>query len=659
MLGQTIVVVNQPGASGVDRHQERAGTPPRDGYTWTAGAAQDLGTYQTLGSLNAEHQGLEPVSHRRQHPGDRRQSERRRTRTPKQLLDAMKAKPGRFRVATAGVTSAGHNAMELIVEGDRRHASPRHLRRRQPGGRRHRRRRGRGDDAARRRAGRHDPRQAPAARWRRSATRRSSSKATASIPPLSATLPGFTAPANYFGIFIPKGVPDDVVKTVEKIWAENIAKSEAIKKYATSRGAPVRPRRRRGGAEGGVPGGAGQRLAALQRRQGQGLAGHGRHSQALSGDRASDDDDGTEGHERPRSAPSPAELAWPRAASDLRDALGWLAVRHRRSSIGSIRMDRLEAQHINPYTVPGLLPGLLGLVMILLGVLLALRSWGRGARLVGGPRLAVDWRLDAPARRRDRPDPRSTPSCSSAAACRSGSSRRSTSPPRSCCCRRRSAPRRARARLARPRLRGGRVGIGSGVVIQYVVPGRVFLVTPSLVHGSPHRCSAGLADLAHAWLGFMNPTSIGLGLGGALLGIIVGILPGLSATLVIALLTTITIKLPANNAILVLICSYVGALYGGSRTAILLNIPGTAANAASCADGYALAQRGEAGRAIGIATSGALHRHAVRRALPGRVHAVARRGRARLRRLRVLLARALRRRDVGHRSSATIRSRAG
>ena len=116
---------------------------------------------------------------------------------------------------------------------------------------------------------------------------------------------------------------------------------------------------------------------------------------------------------------------------------------------------------------------------------------------------------------------------------------------------------------------------------------------------------SGLADLGHAYLGFLNLTSISLGLGGALLGIIVGILPGLSATLVIALLTTLTIKLPANNAILVLICSYVGALYGGSRTAILLNSPGTAANAASCADGFALAQRGEAGRAIGIATSGA------------------------------------------------------
>src|SRR3954454_16483429 len=116
---------------------------------------------------------------------------------------------------------------------------------------------------------------------------------------------------------------------------------------------------------------------------------------------------------------------------------------------------------------------------------------------------------------------------------------------------------------------------------------------------------SGLADFGNAWLGFMNPTSIALGLGGALLGIIVGILPGLSATLVIALLTTLTIKLPPSNAILVLICSYVGALYGGSRPAILRNIPGTAANAASCADGYALAQRGEAGRAIGIATSGA------------------------------------------------------
>jgi putative tricarboxylic transport membrane protein len=115
----------------------------------------------------------------------------------------------------------------------------------------------------------------------------------------------------------------------------------------------------------------------------------------------------------------------------------------------------------------------------------------------------------------------------------------------------------------------------------------------------------GLALLGQSYLSFLNPTSLMYGLGGAFLGILVGCMPGLSATLCIALLTTLTIKMAPNDAILILICAYVGTLYGGSRSAILLNIPGTAANAASCADGYALALKGQAGRAIGIATSGA------------------------------------------------------
>jgi putative tricarboxylic transport membrane protein len=116
---------------------------------------------------------------------------------------------------------------------------------------------------------------------------------------------------------------------------------------------------------------------------------------------------------------------------------------------------------------------------------------------------------------------------------------------------------------------------------------------------------SGLSELGQAYLSILNFYSLAYGLSGALLGIMVGCLPGLSATLCIALLTTLTIKMVPNDAILILICSYVGTLYGGSRTAILLNIPGTAANAASCADGHSLALRGEAGRAIGIATSGA------------------------------------------------------
>ena len=61
-----------------------------------------------------------------------------------------------------------------------------------------------------------------------------------------------------------------------------------------------------------------------------------------------------------------------------------------------------------------------------------------------------------------------------------------------------------------------------------------------------------------------------------------------------------------GQAILVLVCAYNGAIYGGSRTAILLNIPGTAANAAACIDGYQLARQGQAGRAMGIATTGSV-----------------------------------------------------
>ena len=68
--------------------------------------------------------------------------------------------------------------------------------------------------------------------------------------------------------------------------------------------------------------------------------------------------------------------ASPRA--DLADGLGWGALGVA-ILIGSITMDRLERQGVNPYTVPGLLPGLLGIAMILLGGILALRSVRRGA----------------------------------------------------------------------------------------------------------------------------------------------------------------------------------------------------------------------------------------------------------------------------------------
>jgi putative tricarboxylic transport membrane protein len=89
-----------------------------------------------------------------------------------------------------------------------------------------------------------------------------------------------------------------------------------------------------------------------------------------------------------------------------------------------------------------------------------------------------------------------------------------------------------------------------------------------------------------------------------LLGIVIGALPGLTATMGVALMTTLTFSMPHQQAIMVLICIYVGAIYGGSRSAILLNIPGTPASAASTLDGYPLARQGLAGRAMGISTSG-------------------------------------------------------
>ena len=114
----------------------------------------------------------------------------------------------------------------------------------------------------------------------------------------------------------------------------------------------------------------------------------------------------------------------------------------------------------------------------------------------------------------------------------------------------------------------------------------------------------GMRMLGEALLGFMRWDILLSVVWSTGLGIIIGMLPGLTATMGVALLTTLTFKMAANNAIITLVCMYIGAIYGGSRSAILLNIPGTPANAATCVDGYPLAKQGLAGRAIGIATTG-------------------------------------------------------
>jgi len=88
-----------------------------------------------------------------------------------------------------------------------------------------------------------------------------------------------------------------------------------------------------------------------------------------------------------------------------------------------------------------------------------------------------------------------------------------------------------------------------------------------------------------------------------LLGIVFGALPGLTATLAVTILTGFfSNKFPVEQSLIALIGAYVGAIYGGSYPSILLNIPGTAAAAATAMDGHPIAKRGEGGRALGMTT---------------------------------------------------------
>ncbi len=99
------------------------------------------------------------------------------------------------------------------------------------------------------------------------------------------------------------------------------------------------------------------------------------------------------------------------------------------------------------------------------------------------------------------------------------------------------------------------------------------------------------------------PTSLAILFGSVLLGIIFGAMPGLTSTLGVALLTALTYGMDTDLALVCLLAIYVGGTYGGSYASILINIPGTAAAAATALDGYPLACKGEGGRAIGLTTT--------------------------------------------------------
>src|SRR3954469_14301752 len=91
---------------------------------------------------------------------------------------------------------------------------------------------------------------------------------------------------------------------------------------------------------------------------------------------------------------------------------------------------------------------------------------------------------------------------------------------------------------------------------------------------------------------------------GCLLGTAIGVLPGIGPVPTIAMLLPITYSLSPTAALIMLAGIYYGAQYGGSTTAILVNLPGESSSVVTCLDGYQMARQGRAGPALSIAALG-------------------------------------------------------
>src|SRR5690606_30351906 len=93
---------------------------------------------------------------------------------------------------------------------------------------------------------------------------------------------------------------------------------------------------------------------------------------------------------------------------------------------------------------------------------------------------------------------------------------------------------------------------------------------------------------------------------GVLLGTAIGVLPGVGPLVTISVLLPLTFGLPPEGAMIMLAGIYYGAAYGGSTTAILVNLPGESSSAVTCIDGYQMARQGRAGPALATAAIGSL-----------------------------------------------------
>ncbi len=228
-LGQKIVVVNQPGASG------SVGTKscldaPRDGYTWTAGAAKDLGNYKIQGILDTVIQDWhlflnvampQVVSVNVDTP----------YQTFEDLLKAFKENPGQVKVATAGINSSGHTAIEQI----KKYTGIEYKHVTYDGGNPAVIATVAGEAEMVPQLSVEEVDMLRAGKLRALAVLTSEPlelEGYGTIPPITNWIPDFKTAPIYFGIFIPKGVPDDVINTLGKIWDDVVKKSPELKKFA-------------------------------------------------------------------------------------------------------------------------------------------------------------------------------------------------------------------------------------------------------------------------------------------------------------------------------------------------------------------------------------------------------------------------------------------
>ena len=212
---------------------------PPDGYTWTAGAAKDLGTYAVSGMLDTKLAdwrlylsviNVSVLSAGNDTP----------YKTAEDVVNAMKAKPGQVSVGTAGVNSSGHTAIEAFTRAlglTYKHVS-------YDGG---------NPAVLATVAGETEittqlaVEQASMIRGKRLrplavlSERPLELEGFGTIPPVTSTISGYKPDANYFGIFVPKNVPAPVLATLDMVWNDVVMKSDALKKYAAANGAVYAP----------------------------------------------------------------------------------------------------------------------------------------------------------------------------------------------------------------------------------------------------------------------------------------------------------------------------------------------------------------------------------------------------------------------------------